>query len=338
MLPTTDLFLIGLALALGFGFTPVAIRYASAWGLLDIPEGSLKIHTHPTPRSGGVALILGFLCVALVALALERPLLNLQELVIAVLLFGLGFWDDRASRSPRLRMILQVLIYTLGFTFNVHITLGAPVVVEFVVGLIVFVAVINGMNFYDGSDGLLTLTAIGGLGVWAAVALSSGVAVLPYLVFVALLVGFVRANWHPARIFLGDGGSFLVGFFFYLVVVRSSGADLGFLAGSWVCALPVCDAIAATVDRSLRHRNVWEGDRDHVYDILVRLGLGTPQVAITLALVAAVCARGAAWIPAQPEFTRWMLTIGIYVVLAVGIFVLRRRFGETPVATAQEIG
>jgi len=337
MLLTTDLFLIGLGLALGYGFTPVAIRFANAWGLLDIPEGSLKIHTHPTPRSGGVALIVGFLCVTALAFVLDRPLLNLQELTIAILLFGLGFWDDRDSRSPRLRMILQVLIYSLGFILNVHISLGAPQIVEFMVGLIVFVAVINGMNFYDGADGLLTLTAIGGLGVWAAIALSAGAAVLPYLVFVALLVGFMPANWHPARIFLGDGGSFLVGFFFYLVMVRSSGADLGFLAGSWVCALPVCDAIAATVDRILRHRNVWEGDRDHVYDIMARLGFSTPQVAITLALVAAVCARSAAWIAVQNEPARWLLTIGIYVVLAVGIFVLRRRFGETPVATADNI-
>ena len=141
MLPTTDLLLIGLGLALGFGFTPVAIRYASAWGLLDLPEGSLKIHTHPTPRSGGVALVFGFLCVAVAANVMGRPLLNLQELIIAILLFGLGFWDDRASQSPRLRMILQVLIYTLGFTLNVHITLGAPVIVEFTVGLIVFVAI-----------------------------------------------------------------------------------------------------------------------------------------------------------------------------------------------------
>lgn len=337
MLTSVDFLLIGFGLVLGYLFTPVAIRYAGSWGLLDYPGGSLKIHTQPVPRSGGVSLIAGFLCVALLALALQRPLLNLWELILAILLFGLGLWDDRDSRSPRMRMLLQVGIYTLGFVADVRITLGAPLIVEFVVGLIVFIAVINGMNFYDGSDGLLALTAIGALGVWAAVAGNSGADVLPYLVFVALLLGLVHANWHPARIFLGDGGSFFVGFFFYLVVVRSSGADMGFLAGSWVCALPVCDAIAATVDRALRHRNVWEGDRDHVYDILVRLGMSTSQVAMTLAVAAALCARSAAWLPGLAEPARWAMTIGIYVVLAVGIFVLRRRFRETPVATARVI-
>ena len=331
-----DLLLIGLGLVLGYALTPVAIRYASAWGLLDIPEGLIKIHKQPTPRSGGVSLTLGFLCVAALAFMMDRPLLNLQEFVVALLLFGLGLWDDRDSRSPGLRMVLQVLIYSAGFALDVRITLGAPLSVEYVAGLIVFIAVINGINFYDGLDGLLSLTAIGALGVWAVITLSAGADALPYFVLVALLVGFVPANWHPAQIFLGDGGSFFVGFFFYLVVVRTSGADFGFLAGSWVCALPVCDAIAATVDRGLRHRNAWKGDRDHIYDILVRRGLSTPQVAMMLAFVAAVCARFAAWIPEQSEATRWSLTIGVYVILAVGIFAVRRKYGETAVATVQK--
>jgi UDP-GlcNAc:undecaprenyl-phosphate GlcNAc-1-phosphate transferase len=332
-----DLAIIGLGLLLGFVFTPVVIRYAARWGLLDVPEGALKIHSLPTPRSGGVAIFAGFLCVTLMATLLDRPMLSVQELSMATLLFGLGLWDDRDSRSPRLRMVLQVLIYGLGFLLDVRIVLGAPLIVEFVVGLIVFVAVINGINFYDGADGLLSLTAIAGLGVWSAIGLTAGADVLPYLVFVALLAGFVRANWHPARIFLGDGGSFLVGFFFYLVVARSSGTDMGFLAGSWVCAVPVCDAIAATVDRRLSRRNVWEGDRDHVYDILSRLGWSTPQVATSLAIITALCARTAAFIPQQPELVRWSLTIGVYVFLAVGIFVLRRRFAETAVATTADI-
>jgi UDP-N-acetylmuramyl pentapeptide phosphotransferase/UDP-N-acetylglucosamine-1-phosphate transferase len=309
--------------------TPVARRLGFAWGLLDHPEGPLKIHTEATPRSGGLALAASLLVVVLAARFLERPLLAPAELAVALLLLALGLWDDRRPRSARVRLGLQVAVYAAGFALGMRLPLGLPGWGEFLIGLTLFIAIVNAVNFYDGVDGLLSLTAVGALGVWAVLAFELEAPALPFAVAAAVLLGFLPYNWHRARIFLGDGGSFLVGFCFFLVLQRTSEAGLGLVPGIWVVALPVCDALGATLDRLVRHRNIWRGDRDHIYDILGRLGWSTPRVALALALAAALTARAGGVAVALVPAVQWVATVILYTMLTGAVVYLRTRFRAT---------
>jgi UDP-GlcNAc:undecaprenyl-phosphate GlcNAc-1-phosphate transferase len=221
------------------------------------------------------------------------------------------------------------MIYATGFTLGMRLSLGLHVAGEFLIGLVLFIAIVNAVNFYDGMDGLLSLTGIAALGVWAVVTFDLGAPMLLFAVAAAVLLGFLPFNWYRARIFLGDGGSFLVGFCFFLALQRADEAGLGLVPGIWVVALPVCDALAATLDRLVRQRDVWRGDRDHIYDILGRLGLSTPRVALSLALVAALTARAGGLAVELTPHVQWVATVVLYTLLTGTVVYLRTRYRAT---------
>jgi UDP-N-acetylmuramyl pentapeptide phosphotransferase/UDP-N-acetylglucosamine-1-phosphate transferase len=307
-----------------------AVRPAEALGrrlgLVDRPGGALKIHAEPTPRSGGVALLAGLLVAALVGWALDGPILNQREAAVGLLLFGLGVWDDKSPRSPKLRMVLQVAIYLFGYAVGLRAHPGWPAWGVFLSGLIWFVVVVNAANFYDGMDGLLSLTALAAFAVWGAAAGSFGIAPALTLAAAGALAGFLPRNWHPGRIFLGDGGSFLVGFMFYMTLVRGAEGGFGPVPGLLIAALPVCDAGAATLDRIARRTNVWTGDRDHLYDIMARLGLCPRSIALLLGLLSGLCALTAVVVAPLGTAVRWVTVVAVYVLLTAAVLAMRRRY------------
>ena len=314
------------ATVIAWALSIVSERLGRALKLVDSPEGPLKIHARVTPRFGGFAVIVSLWLLYLAGSVTGLATLTVAQLAVASLLFALGVWDDFRPRSAALRLVLQVMIFAIAWNLGVRVPVTGVTWLDAGAACVLFVVVINAVNFYDGMDGLLALTATCALGVWAAVAAEAGWAWFPAAAAAAVLLGFLPRNWHPARIFLGDGGSFVVGFLFYLVFTARPDAGSTVWVGLWVCAVPVCDAVAATIDRLSRGRNVLEGDRDHVYDILARLGLSAPRVALFLGLVAAVTARGTQLVAGKSVVQCATLTVLLYTTLILAILALRRRF------------
>jgi UDP-GlcNAc:undecaprenyl-phosphate GlcNAc-1-phosphate transferase len=309
---------------IAWALTVAAERLARALNLVDAPGGPLKIHARATPRFGGFAVIVSLWLVYLSGSVTGLGVFTAEQLSVASLLFALGTWDDFKPRSAALRLILQIMIFAISWNLGVRVAFTGVEWLDFALSLLCFVAVVNAVNFYDGMDGLLALTAVCALGVWGAVAAEHELAWLPSAASAAILLGFLPRNWHPARTFLGDGGSFVVGFLFYLVFTAPRGECS--LLGFWVCAVPVCDAVAATLDRMQRHGNVFAGDRDHLYDILGRLGLSVSQVALSLGLLAAITARSAQLIARVSHIGGALMTVALYALLTLGILAMRRRF------------
>ena len=299
-------------------------RLARAFRLVDAPGGALKIHRQATPRFGGFAVILSLWLAHLAGAALGAAVFSVAQLAVASLLFALGTWDDFAPRGAFVRLLIQAMIFAISWNLGVRAAFTGTGWLDTGLSLVLFIVVINAVNFYDGMDGLLALGALCALSVWAAVAAELYLAWLPAAFSAAVLAGFLPRNWHPARTFLGDGGSLVVGFLFYLVFCAPGGSI--WWPGFWVCAVPVCDAVAATLDRLQRHGNVFEGDRDHVYDILGRFGLSASQVSLLLGLGAALTARGAQFVAGAPAVESALLTVVLYTVLTLSILMLRRRF------------
>lgn len=324
MIDTRLIWVLPATLALAWLLTLVSERLAFVLGLVDKPGGSLKIHQKATPRFGGFAVIVALWGVHLTGKALGLEIFTRPQLIVATLLFGLGTWDDFASRGAVTRLVLQALIFAIAWNLGIRVEISGTLWLDFVLSLALFIVVINATNFYDGMDGLLSLCAICALGVWAVVAAESGFAWWPAAASAAVLLGFLPRNWSPARTFLGDGGSLVVGFLFYLTFTGPGGTSVW--PGFWVCAVPVCDAVAATLDRMRRHGNVFQGDRDHVYDILARLGLSTAQVSLLLGLLAAITARGTQLVTESPLVERVISTVGLYTLLVFVVLFLRHRF------------
>ncbi|WP_020163080.1 MraY family glycosyltransferase [Methyloversatilis discipulorum] len=241
---------------------------------VDLPN-ERSLHTRPVPRSGGLAVMAGILSALLLSELPERWVL-LPALAVLV---GISLLDDFRNLSAFLRFAIHGLVAATFAFLLLPERLGWPVAV-FAVPVIVWMT--NLFNFMDGSDGLAGGMAAIGFATLAAAATIAGDAVMAAfcLAIVAASLVFLRANWHPARIFMGDGGSVPLGF---------AAAALGLIGvsrGIWPAWLPVLafsmfivDATVTLAHRGLRGEKVWQAHRTHYYQRMVRLGLGHARTA-----------------------------------------------------------
>jgi UDP-GlcNAc:undecaprenyl-phosphate GlcNAc-1-phosphate transferase len=299
--------------------TPVAARVAVRAGVVDRP-GPLKVQQRPVPYLGGLAVFAGLAG----PVAWAQPAL-LVPLGLALLL---GLADDAADVSPSLRLAGEVAI---GAAAAVTLP-GSLSLLGAVVTVLVVVALLNAVNLLDGLDGLAaSVAALGSLGF--AVVLD-GDARVAAMALAGALLGFLAWNRPPARIYLGDAGSYLVGTGLSLLLALTATADdVANTAGALLfVAVPAADTTVAIVRRWRAGRPLLQGDRGHVYDQLVDRGLSNgrstlacaaaqaafvglglaasvmadgPAVAL-VALVIAVVGGGALWVftPPSPRTTR----------------------------------
>jgi UDP-GlcNAc:undecaprenyl-phosphate GlcNAc-1-phosphate transferase len=257
-------------------------------GLFDRP-GPLKIHAHPVPYLGGV----GILAAAAAGLALDRPDLLLPLLVAPSLALALGVLDDAFNLSPVGRLGEQILC---GLFVALIIDTRIPDPWDYLVLTAVVVVCMNGMNFIDGLDGLAGgvalvstigfVIALGGVGEALALGVAGG------------LVGFLVFNRPPARVYLGDGGSYLLGVLLAVLLALSWRAGEGWttsVSSLLLVLLPVGEVVFAVLRRARAHTSPLHGDRRHSYDLLVRSGR-TPveAVLICVGIQAVLAAVGAA--------------------------------------------
>jgi UDP-GlcNAc:undecaprenyl-phosphate/decaprenyl-phosphate GlcNAc-1-phosphate transferase len=261
------------ALAVTVIVTPFAARLAVRLGVVDRP-GPLKVQTRPVPYLGGVAVFAG----------LAGPIARAQPTLLAPLGLALllGLTDDVVDVSPRLRLAGEVAI---GVAAGIALP-GGMSAVGVVATVVAVMALLNAMNLLDGLDGLATsVAALSATGF--AVVLDGGSRVTAMALAGALL-GFLAWNRPPARIYLGDAGSYLVGTGLALLLALTFVADDGAAtpaASLLFVAVPVADTTIAIVRRRRAGRPLFQGDRGHVYDQLVDMGW-TPERS-TLACAAA---------------------------------------------------
>ena len=301
--------------------------------MLDHPNARSS-HGRPTPRTGGLAILLAII-VALVWSGLgeiDAPEHGAFLLGLAGIA-GVGFWDDRRCLSPFTRLGFQTALAAgfVGFAGGIERLplpppldvplgwLGAPLAMLWIV------AVINFYNFLDGIDGLAGLQAIvTGLGI-ALVGFNS----LASLVGVALAgasLGFLVHNWSPARIFLGDAGSGLMGFAFaalpLLAPAESRGPTVLFVATSlWFF---LADAVWTLARRVVRGERWYEAHREHLYQRLVASGLSHASVAGALGGAAALVTAVALASPGDRAAIALLLAALLFVG-EVGLVALRTR-------------
>lgn len=256
--------------------TPLAARVAVATGVVDRP-GALKVHERAVAYLGGVAVFAGLVVpVAVEAAALLVPL-------GAALLLGLA--DDVGDLAPRSRLAGEVVI---GVAAAASLP-GSLSPVGATATVVVVVALVNAVNLLDGLDGLASsVAALGAVG-FAAVLVGGQRSIA--LAVVGALVGFLVWNRPPARIYLGDAGSYLVGtaLALLLAMAASHPADVATRAGVLLfVGVPVGDTTVALVRRWRAGRPLLQGDRAHVYDQLVDRGWRAPRATVACAATQAV--------------------------------------------------
>ncbi len=340
------LFLIALAaFAISLAVTPLARAVALRLGMVDQPDARRKMHGREVPMAGGLAL---FVAVAAVVAAVtlvpgwlgEELRSSIGYLIglgcAAVVICALGIADD--SRGIRGRHKL------LGQCAAVGIVLASGVVVEKIqlfgwgldLGLLALpltglflLAAINSLNLIDGMDGLLGSI---GLIISAAVAVMAASAGHWAVAAVAAalgggLLGFLRHNFPPATIFMGDAGSMLVGLVIGVLAIRSSlkaPATIGIALPIGLLTLPFFDTAAAIVRRKLTGRSLYTTDRGHLHHCLLRRGFSTRWA---LALASACCLATCVAALASHAFNNELIVMATGAAL-ICILIVTRLFGH----------
>ena len=260
------------ALAAGVALTPLAMVLARRTGVVDRP-GPLKPHAAPVPYLGGLA-VLG---AAVIGAALGRPSV-VWPLAGALVL---GVLDDRFDLSPALRLAGQVAV-------GAGVACVAPTVVPGVGGgvLVCAVAVVlmNGVNFLDGLDALAGGVALVAGAAFAA--LAPGAARDLATATAAGVAGFLLYNRPPARVYLGDGGAYLLGAILAVLLAlewSTAHRRAVSVAALTFVVLPAGEVVFAVVRRLRGRAGVTRGDRRHPYDLMVARGCSAGRAALAYA-------------------------------------------------------
>jgi UDP-GlcNAc:undecaprenyl-phosphate GlcNAc-1-phosphate transferase len=303
---------------------PQAARLAVRLGAVDQPGGR-RLHRAPVPRLGGVAVVaatavtclLGALFGGLPEGFFQNPQ-NVALLAGAALVFAVGLVDDVRGASPQLKLVVQVVAALLvvgagGLAERVALVRGVPALpLDGLMPLLLLlwiVGVTNAFNLIDGLDGLAAVCAVVAL---ATMVVSGGVLdQATTFVFVAALLGallaFLRRNWHPATMFLGDAGSMTLGFVLAVRAISSaSGQDgtLHALVPLAALAYPVLDTATAILRRWLRGHSFSRADGRHIHHQMVTIGMSVPRAVRVLGAVGVAVSLGGLTVSfAPPAYT-----------------------------------
>ena len=294
MLLLLTVFLCSFAISLAL--TPVCREVAKRLGFVDRPDHFRKVHTGLVPRVGGVPILVASLFASFV-LAPERQTAALLPAVLMI--FAVGLWDDLIGLLPWQKLVGQVAAAGLACAAGVGIDSlgGRPIPGWCAVPLTIvwLVGCTNAVNLIDGIDGLAA-----GVGLFATLTtLIAGLLqghfglALATAPLAGALCGFLRYNFNPASIFLGDCGSLPLGFLLgaYGVVWSNKSATLlGMTAPLMALSIPLADTALAIVRRLLRGAPLFGADRNHIHHRLLERGLTPRRAAL---LLYGVCGLGA---------------------------------------------
>lgn len=296
-----------LTVSVAFVFTMIARGLAPRLGMLDLPDGVRKLHVAPIPLLGGLALLGAIFVGSGVTVASDKfGLIDLQLpigfvtilLASAAAFCAIGLYDDKYNLCARNKFLLQIIaclpfaisghriehVEFLGATLDFG-QLGIPFTVLWIVSCV------NVVNLIDGMDGLASTICLILAMVMTPIAILNGnmaIAMLS-LIYAASLLGFLLHNWPPAKIFLGDAGSLLIGF---LAGALSVGGVFKTATGFTlvmplvVLSVPFFDTFLAIVRRKLKGQQISHPDRCHIHHQLQDRGLSSSQ---TLLVLTGIC-------------------------------------------------
>jgi UDP-GlcNAc:undecaprenyl-phosphate GlcNAc-1-phosphate transferase len=294
------LFLAIVSFVLSLLLTPFVRDQALRLGLVDQPDPHRKFHKLPTPRLGGVAILAATLGAYLLLLLMSLTAGHIVRsglpfavklLPAVIVIFGIGLVDDIVGVRAWHKLVAQIIAAILAWTSGIHLgALGGhpfPTALSFVLTIAWIVACANALNLIDGVDGLAT-----GIGLFAA--LTTLIAALLHhnidLAFATVplagaLLGFLRFNFNPASIFLGDCGSLTLGFLlgcYGIVWSEKSTTLFGITAPLLALSVPLLDAGLAIVRRFLCRQPIFVGDRSHIHHKLLSQGMAPKNVVLVL--------------------------------------------------------
>ena len=283
-----------IALMVTLASTPFVRRLAIAIGFVDAPA-QRKLHSTPMPLMGGVAIVAGALLALLLAVLRVRPFQSpeVQGIILACTVVAItGLIDDKVHLPAWAKFSGQIVGFIILVLFDVYVKLPLPLWLNYVITFLWVTGISNAINFLDNMDGL----SAGISGICAAFIMLLGALNGQYLVsglaaaVLGACLGFLRYNFKPAQIFMGDVGSLFLGFLLAIL-----GIQLRFLENSnavtWmvpvlILGLPIFDTTLVVFSRVRRGVSPLTAGKDHTSHRLVNRGMSQKEAVLTLYLMA----------------------------------------------------
>ncbi len=314
-------------------------RPGGRFQILDVPN-ERSLHTAPTPRTGGLAIWVGSI-VAVLMIVITSPVRS-EFLWIgsgAILVGAVSLLDDRLRLSVKTRFSAQLvaagMLLVGGLSLqSFHLpamTFELTAVASALVTMLLIVWMTNLYNFMDGMDGFAGGMAVFGFGGTGLVAFLAGDAHFAALCWViaAAAAGFLVINFPPARIFMGDSGSSVLGFVAAGLSLWAEQRRLFPLMVPVLIFSPfIVDATVTLLRRAARGERVWQAHRSHYYQRLVQLGWGHRRTVLAEYGLMALCLISATLYVRLPALGQWFVIVFwvvSYVGLAVSIEILSKR-------------
>lgn len=328
------------AFIISYLMTPSVKRFAEKVGAIDVPKDERRIHNHPIPRMGGLAIFLGFVLSTLVFVDMSTPVMGL--LVGAVIIAVMGAVDDIVALNAWVKLAFQILAAFVAVRCGIVIDavsnpnfisevntihvgyLAVPLTVLWIVGCT------NAVNLIDGLDGLAVgVSAISSLTMMTVAVFVAGPDVV--LILAALsgaCLGFMPYNMNPAKIFMGDVGSQLLGFVLATASIMGlfkMHALITFFVPIMAMAVPLADTVFAFVRRILKGQSPFHADKGHFHHRLLALGLNQKQVAAVLYAISAILGLFAVLLAGRILWFRGIcIALAFLIALAVWFFIFRK--------------
>ncbi len=295
-----------LSLSVSFAITflaiPVIISVAEMKKLYDVPD-ERKIHHSPIPSLGGLGIFAGFVMASLLTISFYNAPEFQYLIAAALVIFFLGLKDDILVISPIKKFIGQVLaafliVYKGGIQIkSMHGFLGLydlPEMYSLVLTYFTVIVIINSFNLIDGVDGLAGSLGLMAMSIFGVYFLNVGQ--LPYAILSFSLAGSIAAflifNFQPAKIFMGDTGSLLIGLISSILVVKfintAGSADVAFpilespALGFAILMIPLLDTLRVFSIRIIHRRSPFSPDRNHIHHLMLDKGLSHRSITLIL--------------------------------------------------------
>ena len=315
-----------ISMAICMVIIPVMMRYASVLGMIDLPDPR-KVHALPVPRVGGVGLVIGAMVPMLIWLPYTPLMISI--LLGALILFVFGVWDDIKELNHYVKFVGQFLaafsvVYYGGLYIEHFPFIGLALIPENIgkpFTVIVLVGVINALNHSDGLDGLAggeSLLSFGAIAYLAYLYEGTNLLIIACSA-IGGVFGFLRFNSHPARVFMGDGGSQFIGYtvgVLAILLTQEVNTVLSPALPLLLVGLPIVDILAVFFLRAKGGMNLFKATRNHIHHRLLDLGFYHYESVMLIYSIQAFFVICAILLPYESDF----IIIGIYLVVTIIVF------------------
>ena len=326
-----------IALGLSLWATPHARSAALRYNIVDKPDGRLKDHEHPTPYLGGIVLYLSFLLTLSFTFGFNEKILGIT--LAGSVLVIIGLFDDMQAVTPGVKFLGQLIAIIVLIKSGIRIELIAlPEWLNIPLTVLWIAGIINAVNIIDIMDGLATGVAFCASIVLFIVSILNGntmIAVLT-LALAGSLLGLLKYNFQPARIYLGDTGSMFIGLMLgslSMIGSYSQYNNFGFIAPVLILGVPIFDMLFVMFLRYRKGLSMFLGSKDHFPLRCRKMGFSVRQITLMSYVATLILGGIALWIMHTTPFR----TLWILLFVGVSVLVIAWKLSQVDMPTNKEV-